>query len=810
MHWDTLTDERRAYLHAEQEEIELNALDKGIDRFRQQCQGQALSQWPAVKRLMAGAVETMVEAIEAETIALEQGKARSGALGWFVPFMVMDPGVLALCGLSAAFACFGNVNESGRVMMARAIADIGSAVQHEWHYLMLKQEFPRLKAVMERRIKKWNPRTMRRARKQMGELGENWDSLTRRRVGAKLLELVVMHTSLFEKKVLKMRRGKKSSAIIRLTDESVKAIAMLNDELEISRPVLPPMVIPPKRWDADNRGGYIILKLYTPFAIRGPGSPPSVKDHSDDVYDAVNIVQSTPWCINRVVLDTMTQVWGVGGKIGKMPPMDMLPLLQESEPFPDKGSDDVKMQWKMRAAQIHGMNARLVGKRLAFLHMKALADRYKSKVFYFPHHCDFRGRIYPTVTYLQPQGDDMSRGLLRFADGKKLGSKGLFWLMIHFANCWGVDKVSFGDREEWAYDTLLPMLGVDDPQPLEWKQMWAEAEKPWQALAVAWEIHDVMYNGHNSTQYVSHLPVSVDGSNSGLQHFSAMLRDEEGAKLVNLSPSDKPSDIYTDVADTVKGFVRVDRESGELPDSTSDPDLPAMWLKQDIDRKLVKRGTMTFCYGVTQQGLKDALITDGFVDWADNQFSAVQYIGKVIWKAIEKNITAATDVMSWLRRTASVGNKAGVLLEWRTPVGFHVQHPYSEPNLERIVCMATEVSFRSYNPDRPVSKHKQRNSLPPNFVHSLDACHLMMTVLHGHAVGITHWMMIHDSFGTHAADIDTLNIALRDEFVNLYTVDILEDFRQQIAKQCGMEVEPPPERGNFNLEDVYESEYIFS
>lgn len=46
-----------------------------------------------------------------------------------------------------------------------------------------------------------------------------------------------------------------------------------------------------------------------------------------------------------------------------------------------------------------------------------------------------------------PRGEvDVPRGLLRFAEAKPLGERGLRWLYIHLANVYGKDKLSFRDR----------------------------------------------------------------------------------------------------------------------------------------------------------------------------------------------------------------------------------------------------------------------------------------------------------------------------------------------------------------------------
>ena len=43
-----------------------------------------------------------------------------------------------------------------------------------------------------------------------------------------------------------------------------------------------------------------------------------------------------------------------------------------------------------------------------------------------------------------------------------------------------------------------------------------------------------------------------DGSCNGLQHYAALGRDQAGAASVNLAPSDRPMDVYSDVVELVE------------------------------------------------------------------------------------------------------------------------------------------------------------------------------------------------------------------------------------------------------------------
>lgn len=797
-HWTRLSIPQRERLWAEEDDAEMMALDYGIRRFKEACASQPMSRWPAARTLIATSIDEVSAEIERAKDAIVEGRAMTGAKAWGHVFLYLEADVMAVAAIACMLDAAAMATGGG---LAATASRIGAAIEMETQYTVLKTTAPRLKAVMERRIKKWDRRSLGRAMKVLGGQTEHrWTTKVRNAVGAKLLEIVVKKSGVFT--IFTSWSNRRAQRKLSLSDEARAHLLRMNEHLEIMSPMFQPMVVPPNDWKQGVRGGYRLLTPYHTLVKPSAGAPAPLDDHGDMVYGAVNALQKTGWRVNPVVLATMQQIWAAGGGRAGLPTQEDAAIPDD---FPVDGTEEEKVAWKARAAKIHGSNARLVGKRLAFLQCLALAERHADKVFYYPYSCDFRGRIYPVPQFLQPQGNDVARGLLTFADAKPLGLTGMHWLLIQYANCWGVDKMSFDDRVDWANGKLLGRRPSFDP--LRDQYLWADADDPWQALATVNEI--IAARDGDPTTYECSLPVNVDGSNSGLQHFSAMLRDPVGARLVNLEPGESPSDIYSDVAVSVRRLVEEDSKSGVSPDTTID-DLPEQWLKQDINRKLCKRGTMTFCYGVTQQGLKNALVEDGFVDWADNQFAAVQYIGKIIWAGICENITGATEVMDWLRKAAVCGNKANMLMEWRTPSGFHVAHPYNDPYQSRVTCLSGEVYFNVYDPDRGVRASKQASSLPPNFVHSLDACHLMMTVAAGSATGITHWMMIHDSFGTHACDVDHLNLTLREEFVKLYEINVLEQFRAQVIEQTGHDPGPPPARGTFDLARVLDSPYFFA
>jgi len=45
-----------------------------------------------------------------------------------------------------------------------------------------------------------------------------------------------------------------------------------------------------------------------------------------------------------------------------------------------------------------------------------------------------------------------------------------------------------------------------------------------------------------------------------------------------------------------------------------------------------------------------------------------------------------------------------------------------------------------------------------------------------------HFASVHDSFWTHATDIEKMNIFLREEFVKLYSQDLLQELKNCFEK----------------------------
>jgi DNA-directed RNA polymerase len=113
---------------------------------------------------------------------------------------------------------------------------------------------------------------------------------------------------------------------------------------------------------------------------------------------------------------------------------------------------------------------------------------------------------------------------------------------------------------------------------------------------------------------------------------------------------------------------------------------------------------------------------------------------------------------------------------------------------------------------------KQVNGIVPNFVHSLDASALMLTTNALLDAGVKDFLMIHDSYGTHCVNIDTLQAETRRAYQTVLNSDLLVYLHSVFKGILGEETVKIPEviQNAYKLnktalvEGVLNSTYFFS
>jgi DNA-directed RNA polymerase, mitochondrial len=647
-----------------------------------------------------------------------------------------------------------------------------------------------------------------------------WSTTDRVSLGMKLIELVSESTG-FVDMHLQTEGTANTPMLISPTPACFEWMQKAHKDAAEFQPMFAPMVVPPIPWKSPYKGGYIssigrkrLVKTRNQAYLDELGGI-----HMPMVYSAVNQVQGTPWRINKAVMDVLQGVHARGETLGGLPPAEPHAL----PPRPADISTEATIAtlteeqlgrfkaWKAEASKVHEENARLKSKRFALMMTLRVAGQHREDAaVYFPHQLDFRGRMYPMPSFLHPQAEDSAKGMLEFANGLPLGASGGYWLAVHIANLFGVDKVSFDDRVRWVDDNEKAILDSAF-EPLDGKRFWDTADKPYQALAACFEWAGYKMQGE---AFVSHLPIALDGSCSGLQHFSAMLRDEVGGSAVNLVPSAKPSDVYTTIAEKTQSVI----------DHSTCAE-HAVWQGGKVIRRLIKQCAMTLTYGATRYGMQEQIESalrkldaegESHLGSSDHNYEASKALSHVVFETIGTVVVAAQSAMDWLREAAKVATDGKIPVTWTSPCGFPVQQEYKQ-----VIGQTVEVFYQGrrvyltvVRDGMKLDKRKQASSISPNFVHSLDAAHLMRTVVMCGQEGIDDVCVIHDSFATHAANTDELATLLRTAFIEQYTPDVLGAFRDQLGAQLSEELADSlpslPEMGTLDLARVAESDFFFA
>ena len=561
-------------------------------------------------------------------------------------------------------------------------------------------------------------------------------------------------------------------------------------------------------------------------------------------FQCLNILQKTAWKINRSVYGVMREVWEKRLKIGKLPDqsargMENYPFEKNPQEFA-KDSPEWKeyKQWASKRAQVYDYNATQNGRKIQVSETLEMASEYlEFDRFYFIWQNDFRTRKYPLSVFLQPQAAEWGKSLLMFANGVEIKNpEDARWLAIHGANVFGNDKLSLNDRINWAYGYSDSALLVAS-SPTEHYELWSDADKPFLFLAWCFEWAAYTKALEQGETFFTHLPCAADGTSNGIQHLSAILRDERGGRSVNLTPSIGPQDIYGEVALDTKqklaDFIAAceEKEIYQLSDKElRELDYAKKWLEFGISRKMTKRPTMIIPYAGTQQACRvyveeayKEYLEDGVAPAFDNAdvMRAVIFLTKQIWDAIGTVIQASKSVMQFIQKIAGLYGSVGVPMEWTTPTGALVRPLYfdkKEQNISTVIQGHVHRYKVISNIEDKLDTRKMRTASAPNLIHSMDASALTLTVITANEVdGITDFAMVHDSFATHSPNMPILSSVLRECFVEIYlTHDIMQELRDHaIEMLCPLgipeeEIPIPPTKGTLDINKVLDSEYFFS
>lgn len=442
--------------------------------------------------------------------------------------------------------------------------------------------------------------------------------------------------------------------------------------------------------------------------------------------------------------------------------------------------------------------------------LQAYARDAKAEALYMPVFMDFRGRLYLRPNLVSYQGGDLQKSLLVFPrrstakDAAKPSAEMVRAVVYHMSNLYGngLDKAPWGDRLAW-YESEAVAQSLQEALKGSWEgralgDLLTAADDPFQLL----------------TAMLCHKPgrldtmaCQIDGTCNGLQHLSALFRDETAAPYVNLSRSTRdqpPCDIYGEVARRVSGKL----------DAIKDPWAGRVRANVKVDRKLCKKPVMVLPYGGTRGTIEEAVLgailgqspseppwVGGLIDqegaarwsdWEAGNYGAfasrdlkdhpllrldARRLAGLIWDTITEMLPKAMAAMQTFRDIAKyVGDRT---LEWDT--GFATPgHDALWVTQAKAKSERSTVKLQGYHLPgsvRGLSIRAGRDEIDPashttgivaNFIHSQDAAHLALTLHLARRAGVSSVGTIHDCFIGRPSDMGTLGGCVRAAFVERY------------------------------------------
>jgi DNA-directed RNA polymerase len=501
---------------------------------------------------------------------------------------------------------------------------------------------------------------------------------------------------------------------------------------------------------------------------------------------AINLLQRTPLVIDRRMLAVVEK--------------HALELMNEKTATSDLDPADKKRQLKA--------NRKLLRNDLA------TANMLGNEPFWLPYRCDWRGRLY-ALPHFHFARQDHVRALFKFANGLRIGGdhRALRWLHINCANAHGeTDKESFEDRVAWTKENYSLIQRIAENQ-LDTFEEWRDTDAPFQFVAACIELVGALADPIN---FETRLPIGMDATSNGLQHLSLLGRDIDAGARVNLFPSDRPRDVYGDVAAIVRAklFNKKDNKSG----------LAYWWdrtlrdVSDGVVRKLFKKPVMTIPYGAVRMAKQ---LKEAYPEFQHKCNSstppdgAYPYLAKHIKETAKELLSGPMAIMDYVRELADYRTKQEGFLKWTSPSAFPVNNVYREIDEEKDLIpihlyrpIGGQVRLKAaISRTGPLMEAKARSSAGANFIHSLDASHLARVIIAASKDNI-EMLANHDCFYTTAPLAESLHKRIGLKLFFMHQHDSLAYLRNQNVTG-GADVLPLPPRGDIDsFIETLDSEYL--
>ena len=722
-------------------------------------------------------LKPIVERITKRYGALSSGKAGLDGVDVVKHLKEADPNTMALITMKVVLDVLG---KDSAPSLQELSTKIGAAVQMELrmnYYAIQEPELFKKTEFFFHKSAGTNQKAtvFKRAFNREEINWPSWPPTTNHKVGVWLLVCLADVTGWLERTTV--FRGGKRKRSITYTREFLAHRDTIIAAAESMAFCQWPMLCPPVDWTNDTAGGYLTesVRRSNPL-IRKAGKVASTKQ-GDIPLAMLNNLQQQALKINPLVFAIADHFYEKKISVGKFRCDPPLPIPENL--LTEDASEDEVTAYKRARRNAENYNADLPQKNYRTTEVMYVARKYvnESKLF-LSASFDYRGRIYFHSVF-NVQGTDFDKSLFYFADEGPINE---YWLAVHTATCFGLDKETMENRVQWTREnTALIKRIADDPIH---NHEWREASEPWNFLASVLEYAACVLD---CTKTTSGLCIGIDATCSGLQHLSALTLCHDTGAETNVIPTEKPADIYKTVAEASKAH---------MPEQFHD------WM----NRKVTKRSVMCCPYGVTQSSSRNYIRLALREESREFDSGDLTVITNAIFrKAIPEVLPGPIKLMQWLKTSAlEILDSGKEVITWTSPSGFVVSQDLRHSNTVRIdtrlmggARINCAVGDGYLEPDR--SHH--RSALAPNFVHANDAALIHLTF----AYWDKPFSVIHDCVLGRSCDMDAMGSEIRLHFAEMYKAPVLQDW----ADEVGVQIPPDLIKNTLDIESVNNSTYFF-
>ena len=422
-----------------------------------------------------------------------------------------------------------------------------------------------------------------------------------------------------------------------------------------------------------------------------------------------------------------------------------------------------------------------------------------------------------------------------------------------------VDKMTLEDRIEWTNQYMSEIKDAGKHQ-----QFSSDAEKKVSFLAACVEWYEFDCAFKDNRIHMTSLPIPIDGSNNGWQHLGAISKDEQTGDLVGLIPGDIQKDFYVQTAKEMINICKDDRLNSilsQMPmksirkgiskrgsmtraysagakkiaenmffDCKSEDYHTEYGITQDDCTKLSKLlikaidkvcpgplSTMSYLQDLSMYQLGTHVKIDGNGYEANSEYREYSQLRDDLMKKnfkTDEDLEALNDVVLKLKEftTRLKHGKGKDRIEWSTPSGFDVvyekwimQDRKARGRIKGYGNKTGQVTHVALVPTRMPDRRGFICGMSPNYIHSMDASHM--------ALVISEWngcfAAVHDSFSTHASDVDNLLDLTKQVFIRMYDYDNYFEVIRNFITDAEDDVEQPA-LGTLDIKEIENSDYFFA